>query len=474
MDEKGFLMGRLTKSKRIFSQDLRGSGKLIGVSQDGSREWITIVAAICADGTTLPPLLIYQSDSGTIRDSWLQDFDFEQHNCWFSSSPNGWTSDELGLKWLESLFQKESRESARRDWRMLFVDGYGSHVTTSFLKAAMDLKILVVIYPPHSTHRLQPLDVGCFALLATYYSQNLKAFTSSSEGLTRMSKQQFFKVFWPAWQKAFTEKNVAFSWSKTGLVPWNPEVVLNQLKPTQEDLSASRRHGRQPSSSPSVDFDSPTARRKIRAIVNQVIEQKTKKLLSKISNELISEKAKNKILMIENKKAIGALRHAKKQKTRGKKLMEEFRSREQTTAIIFSPSKVKKCLELEASRGQAKEQLKLDKALKAAQRESAKERKAQEVQQKRDDRVAALAAKKEAAAVEKATKAAARTAKRAQKQLEKDSKVEKKVSKGRIAKKRVVKKPAAIVRHPLAQIAPNQQSSRSGRIIKTPRHHSDI
>jgi hypothetical protein len=69
MDEKGFLIGRLTKSKRIFSQDLRGSSKLIGVSQDGSREWITIVAAIYADGTTLPPLLIYQSDSGTIRDS---------------------------------------------------------------------------------------------------------------------------------------------------------------------------------------------------------------------------------------------------------------------------------------------------------------------------------------------------------------------------------------------------------------------
>jgi hypothetical protein len=38
MDEKGLLMGRLTKTKRIFSQDLRGSGKLIGVSQDDSRE----------------------------------------------------------------------------------------------------------------------------------------------------------------------------------------------------------------------------------------------------------------------------------------------------------------------------------------------------------------------------------------------------------------------------------------------------
>jgi hypothetical protein len=104
----------------------------------------------------------------------------------------------------------------------------------------MDLKILVVIYPPHSTHRMQPLDVGCFAPLATYYSQNLEAFTSSSEGLTRMSKREFFRI-WPAWQKAFTKKNVASSWSKTGLVPWNPEVVLNQLKPAQEDLPADKR-----------------------------------------------------------------------------------------------------------------------------------------------------------------------------------------------------------------------------------------
>jgi hypothetical protein len=64
---------------------------------------------------------------------------------------------------------------------MLFVDSHGSYVTTSFLKAAIDLKILVVIYPPHSTHRLQPLDVGCFALLATYYSQNLEALLAAQK-----------------------------------------------------------------------------------------------------------------------------------------------------------------------------------------------------------------------------------------------------------------------------------------------------
>jgi len=195
MDEKGFLLGRLNEVRRIFSQDLKGSGNLLGAVQDGSRDWLTVVATICADGTALAPLLIYQSKAGTVQDSWLKDFNPEGQDCFFSSSPNGWTSDEVGSKWLQELFHTRTVAKARRNWRLLFVDGHSSHVTTDFLQKALEKKILIAIYPPHTTHRLQPLDVGCFAPLATYYSQSLEAFTNSSEGLTRMSKKDFFKVF---------------------------------------------------------------------------------------------------------------------------------------------------------------------------------------------------------------------------------------------------------------------------------------
>ena len=72
------------------------------------------------------------------------------------------------------------------------MDGHGSHVTLKFLEWAQQHKILVPMYPPHSTHRLQPLDVGCFAPLATYYSQLLEQQTRLSEGQTRMTKRDFF------------------------------------------------------------------------------------------------------------------------------------------------------------------------------------------------------------------------------------------------------------------------------------------
>jgi hypothetical protein len=465
MDEKGFLLGRLNKVRRIFSKDLKGSGKLLGAVQDGSRDWLTVAATICADGTALAPLLIYQSDAGTIQDSWLRDFDPEEQDCFFSSSPSGWTSDEIGSKWLQELFDTRTAAKARRNWRLLFVDGHGSHVTTEFLQKALEKKILVVIYPPHTTHRLQPLDVGCFAPLATYYSQSLESFSNSSEGLTRMSQKEFFGVFWPAWQKAFTEANIKSSWKKTGLVPWCPAVVLDRLK---QQPSATEARPREPSSSPPLDWDSPAARRSVRKAVSRSVDRNTKKLLSRLTDELLSTKAQLTLVKLEKKKAFDALRAVQKKQKRGKKLIEEFRASEDCGAVVFSPSKVRKLLDMQKAREQAKEQQKVDKALKTQQTIAARELKARETQQRKVDRAVASAAKKKAEADAKAGRKAAKEALRAEKQREKERKAANRRPGRTVAKQKTVKKSTTSARQPLAQIAPNQQISRSGRAIRKP------
>jgi hypothetical protein len=71
MDEKGFLIGRLHKTQRVFTKDLYKQGKLVGPGQDGSREWITVVTIICADGTSLSPTLIYKAVSGNLEIVWI-------------------------------------------------------------------------------------------------------------------------------------------------------------------------------------------------------------------------------------------------------------------------------------------------------------------------------------------------------------------------------------------------------------------
>ena len=69
MDEKGFLLGFIQKTRRIFSRAAFEAGRIKHMIQDGNREWITLLATIFADGTKLSPGLIYQAVSGNIQDS---------------------------------------------------------------------------------------------------------------------------------------------------------------------------------------------------------------------------------------------------------------------------------------------------------------------------------------------------------------------------------------------------------------------
>jgi hypothetical protein len=105
LDEKGFLMGKIHKSVKVFARYLFENGSLIGVNEDGNREWITLMAAICADGTWVPPTLIYAGVQGSLRDTWLDGFDTGAHHCNFAASPTGWTNDDLGFEWVQMFIQ---------------------------------------------------------------------------------------------------------------------------------------------------------------------------------------------------------------------------------------------------------------------------------------------------------------------------------------------------------------------------------
>jgi hypothetical protein len=79
MDEKGFMLGVLTCSKRVFNRTMYKEGKIKAHIQNGSREWITLPACICTDGSALDLAIIYQSASSLLQDLWLQAFDSDNH-----------------------------------------------------------------------------------------------------------------------------------------------------------------------------------------------------------------------------------------------------------------------------------------------------------------------------------------------------------------------------------------------------------
>ena len=74
-DEKGFLIGLALKLYRIIGRQAHEEEKLQRAIQDGSREFITLLACIYADMTALPAALIYQGKSQDLIDTWLDDLE---------------------------------------------------------------------------------------------------------------------------------------------------------------------------------------------------------------------------------------------------------------------------------------------------------------------------------------------------------------------------------------------------------------
>jgi hypothetical protein len=71
MDEKGFMIGTTTRTKHVFSRCMWGKKEVMATLQDGNRAWVTLLACVCADGSALPPGLLYESANNTIQSSWV-------------------------------------------------------------------------------------------------------------------------------------------------------------------------------------------------------------------------------------------------------------------------------------------------------------------------------------------------------------------------------------------------------------------
>ena len=229
MDEKGFAIGVVGRSKRIFSKALYGKKQYRQSLHDGNREWVTLLACICADGSALPPSIIYAAAGRAVQASWVGEIDPKKHSIHFTTSPNGWTNNDLGLTWLEQVFDRYTKPKARRKWRLLIIDGHGSHVTRDFIRYCDDNKILLMIFPPHATHTLQPLDVVCFKPLTSNYTKELDLRTHRAQGWVPVKKSDFFPLFWKAWVATFTEKLVLKAFSATGIFPPNANVILDRF-----------------------------------------------------------------------------------------------------------------------------------------------------------------------------------------------------------------------------------------------------
>ncbi|KAB0795413.1 hypothetical protein PPYR_12252 [Photinus pyralis] len=224
----------LTKNKfgpdRIYNVDETGVsttpkevGKRLaptGVKQFGTIcSWergknITVICAVSATGNFVPPLFIFprlrmsphlqkNGPSGSI----------------YTCTKNGWSNEQVFVMWLKHFQAK---------YCLYFVlDNHSSHISLPIYEFCKSHGIIMVSIPPHTSHKLQPLDLTFFGPLKNAYSRQCNLFlkrkiSNPQEGntLTPYDVAEIFKVAYE--QVANVEKGVS-GFAAAGIYPLNSE-----------------------------------------------------------------------------------------------------------------------------------------------------------------------------------------------------------------------------------------------------------
>ena len=171
VDEKGFIMGISPQTCCIIKQGRKNPC----IKQDGKREFITALDAVLADGFVFPSFLIAKGVKH--RFNWYKNVHEEDKDAQFAVSKKGWMDNIMAIYWLTEVYDPISRERCLGPGKwLLILARHVSHINYTFLSWCETHGIIVFCLPPHSTHLLQPLDVGLFGPLQQHYRKADKDF----------------------------------------------------------------------------------------------------------------------------------------------------------------------------------------------------------------------------------------------------------------------------------------------------------
>jgi hypothetical protein len=167
--------------------------------------------------------------------------------------------------WLKH-FNKYSKTSQVGRKRLLILDGHGSHHTKEFIQYCDDNNIIPFGMPPNLTHLLQPLDVVVFQPLKHYHAKALDLMVR--DGLVNITKVEFLSCIEDVRRKAFKNSTILSAFKKTGIWPFNPQLVLSVLESRQAQYTPPPPdRPEEPYSSP---FRTPLTLRQINKVANKL------------------------------------------------------------------------------------------------------------------------------------------------------------------------------------------------------------
>jgi hypothetical protein len=107
------------------------------------------------------------------------------------------------------------------------LDNHDSHISLESLDFCKRSGVVLLTFPPHCSHRLQPLDVAVYGPFKQFYSQSANAWMNNNPGRP-MVIHDVAEVVGMAYPLAFTPKNITAAFRSTGIFPYNPNIFTDE------------------------------------------------------------------------------------------------------------------------------------------------------------------------------------------------------------------------------------------------------
>lgn len=217
MDESGIS----TVPNRIPKIVSTKGKKIVGKVSSAERgETVTIVCAMSAGGNFVPPALIFPRKR--MKNELM---DGAPSEAIAMCSDSGYINSSLFIQWLKH-FQSKVRADAEHPI-LLILDNHSSHTSLEAVNFCRENFIHLLTIPPHSSHRIQPLDRCYFKPLKTFYADECDKWLMTNPG-RQITHFQVAKILGRAYERCSTMDKGVKAFEACGIYPINKNVFSEE------------------------------------------------------------------------------------------------------------------------------------------------------------------------------------------------------------------------------------------------------
>lgn len=207
------------KPPKVFAS--KGKKQVGAVTSAERGKHFTVIACANAIGNYVPPALIISR-----KNYKAEYFDGIPPGSLDLCHPSGYMTGDLFFKWMRHFVAFVNASLANKV--LLILDGHSSHKNLDALEFAKANGVVMLCFPPHCTHRMQPTDLSFFGPLQAYYDREMSTWMKNHPGRT-IGLYQVAQLFGRAYEIAASVRNITSGFEKSGIYPFNPHIFPEEL-----------------------------------------------------------------------------------------------------------------------------------------------------------------------------------------------------------------------------------------------------